>query len=888
MRGPFDDAIEPGQEQPAAAAARREAAPRKPKPPGGKALMRLLQMVETAGYSGIAEQTIEQAVPPQSRQVVRGQQPHVATAQAQPARARGTRRRRAEAEALETPTAAAAESTEVAATHAMAAAKTLGAPVAGRPQWRSLGPWTIPDGQTYGATRINVSGRVAAIAIDPSDPAHVLCGAANGGVWESRDRGASWDPRTDFAPTLAVGALAFDPSNPHTVYCGTGEGNWWWWLGAGLLRSTDGGTNWSLHCSAPFVGLGFYDLIVDPADSSHLVAATTGGLFVSTNGGIDWDHTRVPMTWSLSMDPAGGAGAEILAACKDGLFESTDGGVGWTPVALPGAPPEFTRLAVAIAQSNPAVAYAWGAGPPSMDPDPRIFIPTPYLWRRDGGAWSAIDTPPGVATVQAWYDWFLAVSPDTDEQIYCGAIEVHRGALSGGAWHWQNLSAKGPGQDSIHPDQHVIAFEPGNPDQIYVGNDGGLYRSPNRGFNWTSCNNGLVISEFEYIAQHPGNARWIIGGTQDNGTERFTGSPIWEHVADGDGGDCGVNRTNPDVVYHTFYGMSPERSDTGGDFGSWTWIGPPVPSDETSLFYPPFECSATSGDTIAIGGGALDPPIGPGALYVSRDNGTFWTRLPFPAPATATAIFIPNGELVYVGTGQGELFVTWFSSGAWSALHALPSPRTNASISDIFVQPTNIDRIWLTCSTVGNGRVFRTDNGGAHWDDCTTGLPQLPINAIAVDDANPSRAWVCADVGVYESVDAGRSWSDFSNGLPNMYVGDLAFHPHARLLRAGTRSRGVWEIDVDGALAAPICGVQFNGRLAGNEEQTWFTHSWPSTWHVLWTVMPTIVSGGSPQLTWSVQTERASAEHTTYWIKVKNLTAQPIDFEGRYCILSRY
>src|SRR5438445_225999 len=121
-------------------------------------------------------------------------------------------------------------------------------------------------------------------AVDPSNRDHVLVGAANGGLWESHDRGASWTPCTDYASTLTVGAIVFDPSNPAIVYCGTGEGNWWAYLGAGVLRSTDGGTTWVTLCTAPFVGQGFYDLLVDPGNGQRLLAATTGGLYQSVNG----------------------------------------------------------------------------------------------------------------------------------------------------------------------------------------------------------------------------------------------------------------------------------------------------------------------------------------------------------------------------------------------------------------------------------------------------------------------------------------------------------------------------------------------------------------------------------------------------------------------------
>jgi hypothetical protein len=652
------------------------------------------------------------------------------------------------------------------------------------------------------------------------------------------------------------------------VYCGTGEGDWWWFLGAGVLRSTDGGTNWSVLCGAPFEGQGFYDLLVDPANGQHLLAGTTGGLYVSTDGGINWTRERTSMTWTVSMAPGGGPSAEILASCRDGLWRSTDGGATWNAVALPGSPTTFHRLAVAIAPSNPNVAYAWGASGAGA-----------HLWRRAGGTWVAVAPPPRVSTGQAWYDWFLAVAPDRDTQIYCGAIEVHRGDLSGSNWNWRNLTNKGFTGDSIHPDQHAIAFEPGRPDTIYVGNDGGVYRSPDRGIEWQHCNNGLVITEFEYLAQDYGSSRWLIGGTQDNGTERWTGSHIWHHAQDGDGGDCGVNRTDPRTVFHTFYGMSPERSTSRGDFGSWSRITPPVPSGEDSLFYPPFECSATGGDTIAIGGGAL---------YVSRNNGSAWTRLPFPSAAKASALYIPNVDNVYVGTTDGRIFRAAWSGSSWMTLTALTTPRSNAVVSDLYVDPSNLSRLWATYRTVGGGRVFVSDDGGSSWTDRSAGLPNLPVNAVEVDAKNRNRVWVAADLGVYETRNGGTSWTDFSNGLPNMYVGDLLFHPHARVLRAATRNRGVWEIPVDGWLTRPICGLQWTGTLAGNRTGRWVTRGWPATWHVVWTVVPTTPREGAPQVSWEVQVERADAEYVTYWITVENLTPGSVTFEGRYSILSLY
>jgi hypothetical protein len=740
----------------------------------------------------------------------------------------------------------------------------LGPPTAFGPQWRFVGPTQIPDGQTYGESRPTVSGRVSAVAVDPANANHLLVAAASGGVWESTNRGATWWPRTDYMPTLTTGALAFNPTNSAIVYCGTGEGNFYAGQGAGLLRSTNGGATWAVRCTTPFVGQGFYDLIVDRANGNHLLAACSWGVYESADAGLTWARRLTAQCWDLAMAPAGGASAEVLAACRDGLYRSTNGGNTYTRVTLPGGPANFDRLACDISRSNPAIAYAFGA-----------LGTTCYLWRRNAaGTWAAIGNPTGVAVGQAWYDWFLAVSPDNADQIYCGAIEAHRGTLSGGTWTWVTISNKSG--DDIHPDQHAIAFDPTNANVVYIGNDGGLFVSNNRGTNWTSLNNGLGITEIEYMAQDFGSSRFLLAGTQDNGSIRYVGSSAWQHVQDGDGGDCGVNRANPDVCYHTFFGMGMERSTAKGAKGTWSWIGPNVPAGYNALFYPPME---VNNDIVAQAGQSV---------YISRNRGTNWTNIALPAGNTATAMYIPDANNVYVGTHIGNIYrITW-NGAAWGAATALTRPRANAWISDLYVQPTNLNRIWATSTTVGGNRCWRSDNGGTAWVNCTAGLPNLPISAVEVHPGNPNRVWVSADVGVYQSFDAGATWAAFANSLPNALAYDLLYQPHSRVLRVALRNRGVWEIPVDGWLTNPVCGVQFTGTLNANQTQRWFTFNWPATWHMVWTVMPTTQQSGAPQLTWRVRVERANAEYVTYWIEVSNLKANAVSFEGRYAILSYY
>jgi photosystem II stability/assembly factor-like uncharacterized protein len=724
--------------------------------------------------------------------------------------------------------------------------------------WRLIGPTMVPGGQTYGESRPIVSGRVSAVAVDPSNSSHVLCGSAAGGVWETRDAGITWAPRTDDAPTLTVGALTFDPSNPTTAYCGTGEGNFYRSLGAGVLRSQDGGTTWTTLAAAPFIGQGFHDLLVDPASSNHLLAATTGGLYESLDGGQTWAQRRPIRTWDVALVPG-----EALAACEDGLFRSTDGGSTWAVVALPGALFNWNRLAADIAPSNTKIAYAFGAS------GGRAFL----YKRNEAGNWRSISPPTGLDVGQAWYDWFLAVAPDNPAQIYLGAIEAYRGDASGNSWSWITISNKGG--DDIHPDQHAIAIDPSNPNVIYVGCDGGLFRSPDRGMKWISLNPGLAITEIEYIAQDLGSARWLIGGTQDNGSVRYTGDLVWDHVADGDGGDCAVNSTLPNIVFHSYYGMGMERSFSRADFGSFAGIGPHVPQGYQALFYPPME---SMGDTLAQAGQSV---------FLSRNQGNQWSEIKLPGNPTASAMHMPTTDRLYVGTIDGRLFRIDWSGASWSPAKELTRPRF-AWMSDIFADPADPNRLWVTFTTLAGGRIFRSDDGGATWQDKSAGLPNLPINAVEVDPTDKRRVWVAADLGIYQTLDEGDAWAGFSNDLPNVLVADLLFHPYARLLRAGTRNRGVWEIAVDGLLESPACGTQWTGSLGPNETKIWHTHTWPATWHVLWTVMPTTPGTGVPQIQCTTRVERTSAEFADYWIIVANLTAQAVDFEGRYAILGRF
>lgn len=137
-------------------------------------------------------------------------------------------------------------------------------------------------------------------------------GSGAGGLWQSLDGGLSWLSAStgDATFPMTVGAVAFVPGQSQIIYAGTGEGNALSDYGVGVWKSTDGGATWAALAESPFIGLGFYKLVIGPLDNRRMFAATTGGLFQSTDSGATWEFVKIgaqvqPETkcWDISMHP---------------------------------------------------------------------------------------------------------------------------------------------------------------------------------------------------------------------------------------------------------------------------------------------------------------------------------------------------------------------------------------------------------------------------------------------------------------------------------------------------------------------------------------------------------------------------------------------------------
>ena len=151
--------------------------------------------------------------------------------------------------------------------------------------WRSIGP--------------SRGGRVLTIAGVPGQPNRFLFGAVNGGVWETRDAGRTWQPLFDDQPVGSIGALAIAPSNPDVIYVGTGEADMRSDIaqGDGVYRSADGGRTWKHVGLADSQQVG--RILVDPANPDVAFVAALGhpygpnderGVYRTRDGGASWQR----------------------------------------------------------------------------------------------------------------------------------------------------------------------------------------------------------------------------------------------------------------------------------------------------------------------------------------------------------------------------------------------------------------------------------------------------------------------------------------------------------------------------------------------------------------------------------------------------------------------
>ena len=643
------------------------------------------------------------------------------------------------------------------------------------------------------------SGRVADLAVDPSNPDHWLIGAAEGGVWESADAGSTWIPRTDDQPSLAIGAVAFAPGNPNILYAGTGEpftqdG----YNGKGLLKSVDGGVSWRLLGAETFSELAFRKIEVDPADSDTLLAAVSDppretefpvkppGLFKSTDGGMSWTKNLEGSAADLARDPRGFSRfyAGIWSGAATGLYRSVDAGESWTPISGPwsGASGRVGRMALAVASSRPDVVYV---SIQDLHTDGLLG-----LWRSDD-AW---DAAPGWTEIALPFREFqmhrnhtITVDPANPDVVYLGGTRLWK--FDGAQWT--------DARRDIHVDQQRMAWAG---TRLLVGNDGGVFSTTDGGKSWSSHNTNLSITQFYKGSLHPSNPDVILAGSEDNGNGLWTGSNTWRDVFVGDGADNAISSRRPDTDWAaSSFDLKIFRTKDGGATFSRADSG----IDKTGApFIASFE-KCPSNDDIFIAGAVT--------LWKSADF--FSAALPSwspngPPPAAGDEVramaFAPSDvscNTYIFGTKNGSLQRTSDGGRSWVDLDpgdAVP----NRPVTDLAFHPADPNTLYVTLAGFDEeipskpGHLFKTENAlsaSPGWSDISPPA-DVPHNTVLLDPADPNLLYVGTDRGIWTSGDGGGTWTVMGpeSGMPNVAVLDLKADAATGRLAAFTHGRGAF------------------------------------------------------------------------------------------------
>lgn len=680
--------------------------------------------------------------------------------------------------------------------------------------WRTIGP--TPSRSAYfdrnwGA----LSGRINTIAVSPADAQLILLGGATGGIWRSTDGGQSFAPVADNQVDLAVGYIAFARSNPSLVYAAMGDARGGY-LGSGILKSTDAGKTWKRVSNDSFPApAGVLKLTVDPLNPDRLYAAqlfgTTsyepGGIYLSTDGGVRWKEAlpgwandvvispvnvnTIYATLSYPEDPTN------PNAPTEGVYQSTDSGQSWKKIYAP--PYDFTYdIRVAVSAANAQTIYVYQGGVLDNKFDVRVAV------SQDGGATWIDRGGNGLDRGQFGYNTYLAVDPNNENRVYIGTRDVFRSEDGGQSWKNlnNNFTEKGqyrPARSNTHPDQHAIAFSPASADVLYFGNDGGLYKSADRGDTMQSLNQSLSLTQFVDFVVHPTNPRISYGGTQDNGTQRrLNGGQVWQDFIGGDGGKVVINPLDPSMVFTTiYYGLGIKTKANGDQLPEELTTYPELFGQEFGDgdigFYPPFASNSVDNKLY----------FGSWRLFISNDFGDTWYTPGWrrdltkgappgfrPDVLNAIAVARANTNIIYTGSFYGRAMVSGNGGRTWFDITAgLP----NRTITSITVDRANPLTAYVTLSGFGAPHLFRTTNAGSSWTNISTGLPDIPANTFLVDPGNATTFYLGTDIGVFRSTNGGANWQYFSQGLPPVVVTSLTAQASG-LIQAGTYGRGAYEL----------------------------------------------------------------------------------------------
>jgi photosystem II stability/assembly factor-like uncharacterized protein len=529
-------------------------------------------------------------------------------------------------------------------------------------------------------------------------------------------------------------------------------------------------------------------IVINPRNSSAVYAATSEGVYKSTDAGATWTNVFAePMAMDLVINPVDtmivySSHGNLNSTSNPGIYFTEDAGANWSQLTagLPAA--NFGRTALAISPSNPSIIYA---GVSNGSSGGMIGL---YKSVNGGVDWSLGSTVNYVGS-QGWYDNVVAVDPANPNHVYCSGLLLFSSSDGG-----STLTITPSG--NVHVDHHAIAFYPPNPSVTYFGSDGGIYKTEDGGASYQDLNNGFVTTQF-----YPGFANAVqdsnvaIGGLQDNGTVLYLGSGFWESVFGGDGGWCAINSTNKNIVYAESQYMNLGRSTNGGFNFTGATSGLPASSATNYNFIPPFVLSYSNPSVLYAGSKNVYKSINGGVSWYAPNGGGNLNG----TTISCIGISWTHHDTVMAGTGSGgfglsPLFEIFASTNGGTGWTNVTGSLPNRYPTDVEFDPTSGTTAYVTYSGYGTPHVFKTTNIGQTWTNISSNLPDIPHQAVTVDPEEPTSLYVGTDLGVFHSSDGGGNWEEFNSGMPTAMILDLTVSRANAALRAATFGNGVYQV----------------------------------------------------------------------------------------------
>ena len=680
-----------------------------------------------------------------------------------------------------------------------------------------------------------MSGRISDMENHPTDPMIIYAGSAGGGVWKSNDAGTTFYPIFD-DHAQSIGAVELDPNDPdNTIYVGTGEP----WprnsvsIGDGLYKSNDGGNNWKK------IGLEnserIANIIVNPENSNEIYVAVLGalwsdsnerGVYKSNDGGETWENilflNNSTGCADLAMDPSN---PKILYASmwefrrtawsfnsggdNSALYKSTDGGENWSKIHNGFPEGKLGRLAIGVSKSNPNTLYTVIES--EKNEDKGLYKST------DGGEnWEQKNNDFGI-TVRPFYFSRIVVDPK-DEDIVVKA-GLYGSISKDGGETFENLG-------NMHADIHDMVFDINNSDIMYVGTDGGVYRSWNKGVTMEIVEN-LPLSQFYHISVDNEEPYNIYGGLQDNGSwygPSFAAGGIsakhWNAVGQGDGFRV-LRHPTKNIIYSEMQGAENVwRYDVNNNLVKT--IQPlPVDGYEEYRFNwnTPIETSKNNSDRLYIG-----------SQYVHRSNdtGNTWEiispdlttndptkqnqedsgglSMDNSGAENHTTIFTItesplNENIIWAGTDDGNIQVTKNGGKSWkNVIGNVSGVPKNTWVYHIeaSVHDENTAYVVFDGHTSGDMKAYayKTNDLGKTWTNIIPNDDVIGFTRnIQEDYENPNLLFLGTELGLYITINGGDRWSKFTKNVPPVAVHYIELQSQTNDLVMGTHGRGVIIID---------------------------------------------------------------------------------------------